>query len=547
MNYECPLFLLDLSPPYVNWVGGGKMHIRVTGFTVVGLGIMIGVLWAQDLNWDDLSRGNHNAQVILVNPNDNKIIFTGVPGNILKSEDGGKSWRCVLSIRSGMRNINALAMHPSDSNVVYAATDNGLYRSNNLGGRWDRIFRGKNNLENQCTTVLDTPAALFAGTRGGLFISKDNGHSWNKENKIIGNSAIFNLDTSAQRSVIYLAAAGGIFKSLDAGNNWERVFLSYFRQDYQNESDGSQADIPEKSSDIRFVKAADHNANLVYFSCAKGVYRSLDQGKSWRKLSEYGLLNRDVQMLCLSDSFQVFALSPSGVFLYADERWREVSFGLSAGKLNYFTLDNMNNIYVAAEGGIFKANQGNSVTFTRQGLIQEYLKYEPKIRDVQEAAIKYAEVDPEKIAQWRKKAAKKALLPQISAGLDRNTTDLWHWEGGSTTKSDDDILRRGRDSVDWDVALSWDLSNLIWNDAQTSIDARSKLMVELRDDILDQVNKLYFERLRIKSELNNLAIEDRNKRFDKQLKLEELTASLDALTCGYYSEQLRKLAPKEQS
>jgi hypothetical protein len=69
-------------------------------------------------------------------------------------------------------------------------------------------------------------------------------------------------------------------------------------------------------------------------------------------------------------------------------------------------------------------------------------------------------------------------------------------------------------------------------------------MVELRNDILDQVNKLYFERLRVKSELDNLAIEDRSKRFDKELKVEELTASLDALTAGYYSEQLCKLTSK---
>lgn len=523
------------------------MQRIVIGFTVVWLGIITGVLRAQDLDWDDLSRGNRNAQAVLVDSNGSKIIFAAIAGNILKSEDGGNSWRIVLSIRSAARNINALAMDLSNRNVVYAAADNGLYRSNNLGGRWDRIFRGKNNSENRCAAVLSTPSALFAGTSAGLFISRDNGRSWDKENRVIGNTPILNLDTFAPHSVIYLAAASGIFKSLDAGKNWEKIFLSYSRQDNKSGSDEAEADIPEELSEIRFVKAGVNNPNSVYFSCAKGVYRSPDQGKSWDKLSEYGLLNRDVKMLCLSANARVFALSQSGVFLYEDERWKEVSSGLSGGKLNYFTLDNTDNIYVAAEGGIFKATADNQPTFMRQALIQECLKYEPKIKDLQDAAIKYAEVSPEKISQWRNKAAKKALLPQVSVGLDRNSTDLWHWEGGSTTKTDDDILRRGRDTLDWDVSLSWDLSNLIWNDAQTSIDVRSKLMVELRDDILDQVNKLYFERLRIKSELNNLAIEDRNKRFDKQLKLEELTASLDALTSGYYSEQLRKLAPKEQS
>jgi len=206
----------------------------------------------------------------------------------------------------------------------------------------------------------------------------------------------------------------------------------------------------------------------------------------------------------------------------------------------------LNNIYIAGEKGIYKSNQSHTSNFKRMSLIGEYLKYEPDIRDVQEVAIKYAEVSPGKILQWRKAAVKKAFLPQVKIGLDRNTTDLWHWEGGSTTKSDDDVLRRGRDNIDWDVSLSWDLSNLIWNDAQTSIDVRSKLMVELRDDILDEVNKLYFERLRVKSELDNLALEDKHKRLEKQLKLEELAASLDALTSGYYSERLRLLAPKQQ-
>ncbi|MDD4981113.1 MAG: hypothetical protein PHC54_07665 [Candidatus Omnitrophica bacterium] len=43
-------------------------------------------------------------------------------------------------------------------------------------------------------------------------------------------------------------------------------------------------------------------------------------------------------------------------------------------------------------------------------------------------------------------------------------------------------------------------------------------------------------------ELDSLNIEDRKKRFEKELKLDELAASLDALTAGYYSEQLHRLS-----
>ncbi|MFH1281120.1 MAG: hypothetical protein ABIH91_00150, partial [Candidatus Omnitrophota bacterium] len=505
------------------------------------------LLLAQDFTWEDISPEGLDFQAFLVNAQDSKIIFTGQSGNILKSDNAGKSWRRVLAIRSRMRNVNALVVSENNANVVYAATDDGVYRSNNSHERWERIFRGKNNLENQCTAVAIEGQTIFVGTKAGLFISRDNAASWHKQPLGLGYSGILNLDFGAgQNKIIYLASENGIFKSLDNGQSWEEIFAGSAWQNSEEGPDSEDANELAGKLNIRFVKADKHNANRLYFSSARGVYISLDQGRSWEKLTEYGLLNSDVKMLCLSDNRGVFALTRAGVFLYTNERWLEISFGLAAGKLNYFALDNANNIYVAADKGIYKSNQNQASNFKPGSLVSEYLKDEPGIKDVREAAIKYAQVSPEKILKWQKAAAKKAFLPQINIGLDRKTTDLWHWEGGSTTKSEDDVLRRGRESIDWGVSLSWDLSDLIWNDAQTSIDVRSKLMVELRDNILDQVNKLYFERLRVKSELDNLALEDRTKRFQKQLKLEELAASLDAFTCGYYSEQLRLLAPKQQ-
>jgi len=211
---------------------------------------------------------------------------------------------------------------------------------------------------------------------------------------------------------------------------------------------------------------------------------------------------------------------------------------LVANKVRFLTVDNQNNLYAATEKGLFKTEVRNAVT-RQESRLSIYYKDEPGIKEIQQAAIRYAEVSPEKIKIWRKQAAKKAWLPQVSVGLDRNTTDLWHWEGGSASKPEDDILRRGNDSLDWDVRLSWDLSKLIYNDDQTSIDVRSKLMVQLRDDILDEVTKLYFERLRVKMEIDNLNIIDIKKHIEKELKVQELTASIDALTGGYFSEQLK--------
>lgn len=61
--------------------------------------------------------------------------------------------------------------------------------------------------------------------------------------------------------------------------------------------------------------------------------------------------------------------------------------------------------------------------------------------------------------------------------------------------------------------------------------------MELRDDILDQVTKLYFERIRVARELSYMAPREA-KRGDKELRLAELTAQLDGMTDGYFSKHM---------
>ena len=61
-------------------------------------------------------------------------------------------------------------------------------------------------------------------------------------------------------------------------------------------------------------------------------------------------------------------------------------------------------------------------------------------------------------------------------------------------------------------------------------------MVQLRNDILDEVTKLYFERRRLAVELERGAFSESEEEL-KHLRLEELTASIDALTGGYMSRR----------
>jgi photosystem II stability/assembly factor-like uncharacterized protein len=453
--------------------------LMVLGVFVVGL---TAGSFAGEIIWQDIGRGNLNLKTVLVNPGDNRIIYIGTNRGVLKTEDGGESWRNILLIKGQNQAVNFLLFDSLDKNSLYAATGNGLYYSNNQGKDWKRLFQGKNALENDCITLGILPYAIYLGSKQGLLLSKDKGRSWIKERGKLGNSHILTIAYNLKEpKFVYIACLDGIFKTQDAGQSWERIFVSSPTENGQDiEEMTEDQDEEERFSGIRYISIDPTNPNYLYLATARGVYQSRDRGTAWELLSGQGSLNREVKFLLISKESRLYAVTKSAVFEYKQDKWHELSLGLAVEETSFLSLDNQDNLYAACDKGLFKTNTGYFVKDRQNDIASLYIKDEPEINEVQQAAIRYAEVYPEKIERWRKQAAKKAWLPQVSLGVNRNTTDLWHWEGGSTTKTDDDILRRGRDSIDWDVTLSWNLGELIWNDDQTNIDVRSKLMVQLR-------------------------------------------------------------------
>ena len=495
--------------------------------------------FAEAILWQNTSKEENSLKTVLINPDNPSLIYFGSNNGIFKSEDGGENWRNVLSLNGQDKTINHIVFDPDDKNRLYAAGSDGLFYSPDSGKNWNRIFKAESDSE--CVSLSVLPYGIYVGTKNGLWVSKNQGLSWQKEKDELGRSRILTItyDTK-ETNHIYAATAHEIFISLDQGETWKDIFKAGIPMDAPTEeSEETETAEPEEYFQIRHI-AIDRDLNYLYAATSRGLYRAKNKGQSWQAISVSGLSSPDITFILISPASTIYAAVQSRIFEYKDGYWQELSIGLSAGQIHYLTQDNSGSLYAASDKGLFK-------TVTRDELIGVTdFTAEPDIRQVQKAAIEYAEVDPGKIIEWRKQAAKKALLPQVSVGVDRNTADLWHWEGGSTTKTDDDILRRGKDTVDWDMTLSWDLGDLIWNNDQTSIDTRSKLMVQLRNDILDEATRTYFERLRLKKELERLKPDDRGKMEEKKLRLDELTANLDALTGGYFSRNSGLMADTDK-
>ncbi len=234
--------------------------------------------------------------------------------------------------------------------------------------------------------------------------------------------------------------------------------------------------------------------------------------------------------------------------------------------------------------------------------------HEPTYREIQQAAMRFAEVHPEKIAAWRQGASLRAFLPDIRYDYDwEDSTEKYlreRWEtsysrdygyeyGEAYTTEDnynyqyeqhdtipptdtawtlreqwttadnsgwssevsydrstgDEYLKEVRDRSErdtrWRLRLEWDLRDFIYNEDQRRISAEARRLVELRQDVLQEINTYFFDRRRAQIEMLYSPPSDVRARIDLQLQIARVTASIDALTGGYLSAALEKAEEKK--
>lgn len=487
-------------------------------------------------NWQRSDAGINDAVIVSVGSVGN-IIFASSTNSLYKSEDAGETWHRIFLLRNGY--INEITTYLNNQELVYMATTDGLYISTNSGLDWKRAFQGKNSYQKNIRDIIidkDNSDYVIIGTERGLFISYDRGANWSAENAFL-NKKIVSLTQGDNGN--YVCGVDGVYYQAKSKHLWERIYTagSYEEQNSDDYTDNGDIDTEDKISslnDILFYK------NNIYIATDDGLFRYSEEYNELGKFTSEGLLSEKIKFVANLNSLLVIG-TEKGVYKYniIENRWRDFSDGLPTYEINALAyLEEGKNILAATNKGLFR------ITLEKIGVQYQDGKYidfsnEPNINEIQIAAINYAEVSNKKIEWMRNAAKKRAWLPTVAFGIDRDIDRTIDLDRGGT--GDPDIYIEGPDEKgwSWDVGLSWDLGDMVWSTDQTSIDVRSRLMVQLRNDIIDQVTKLYFERRRLQLELIQNSIEDQNKLVLKQLRLEELTADIDGLTGSYLSDSLK--------
>lgn len=208
------------------------------------------------------------ARYLWVNPEDTNILYvsTGIfdrgavnegaetdPNpygglGILKSTDGGKTWR-ILNEANGLNHlyVSSLFMHPDDPDILLAATGKGtseqfqeylkennltdpmgVYRTTDGGETWTQVLVGGMNSVEICT--VDTDIA-YTGNELSIYRSEDSGitwtkvtgtpeHGWGPPGVRAGVPIDFQCDPEDPNRLFSNNYVGGNFVSEDGGKTW---------------------------------------------------------------------------------------------------------------------------------------------------------------------------------------------------------------------------------------------------------------------------------------------------------------------------------------
>ena len=166
---------------------------------------------------------NHpRVDALAADPRDPSVLFLAGLNGVMRSNDGGQSWRIMTDWQ--MTEAKDIAIDPHQPDRVFIALPDGIGMSPDGGRTWSRRQEGIRRPYTQ-SLVLDRAVAnrLIAGTELGVYLSEDGGESWHRV--LATEATVTNVQQSPHDPQHLLAAtqSNGGWESTDGGRTWQSL------------------------------------------------------------------------------------------------------------------------------------------------------------------------------------------------------------------------------------------------------------------------------------------------------------------------------------
>ncbi|MCF6300826.1 MAG: glycosyl hydrolase, partial [Proteobacteria bacterium] len=327
---------------------------------------------------------------------DTPIIYVGTAsGGVWKSKDGGVGFKPIFDEYN--QSIGAIKLDPNNDDKVWVGTGeswvrntvsigDGVYLSEDAGSKWKHL--GLENTEHiaaievssqdsNTVYVCATGRLWSDSVERGVYRTKDNGETWEKvlyiDNKTGCSDLVINPVNpnilyagmwEFRRFPDYFTSGGpgsGLYRSIDGGDSWQELTDGLPKGD---KGRIALAIAPSEPTTIVATVEAETTA----------LYRSEDMGKTWKNLSESGM----VQMrpfyfgeLKIDPSDPQRVYKPSFITVVSEDGGKSFSSMFSGGGFGFSTHpdhhalwineDNPSHLILGTDGGVYVShNKGGN-------------------------------------------------------------------------------------------------------------------------------------------------------------------------------------------
>ena len=396
--------------------------------------------------------------------------------------------------------------------VLWAATDAGLWRIEGGSARPEVLAPGE--LSRSVRDLASAGNRLVAATDAGVFLSESPGE-WRRLSGLPGGSALrVELEPD------------GVVWAVFEGDLWRRA------------PDGAARRVRAPGA------ATGEEGVLDLFRDERGALwvlrsRSLsvrDPSGGWRSAAPTLPPGSGVHRLLVADG-GVWIASDAGLLRAPGLRgpWQRAASPVGHRPVSA-VAGNGQTLLVATGTGLFRS--GREAERVSSG--GAAASGDPPVGAVHRAALRHLALEPSRMRELAEAAGRSAWLPELSVGVD-------YEEGRGRRRDFDEAFVSGqtRFLLDRDesrfrdtgvfLELEWDLGRVIFHPDRLDVSRESRLVAQLRDDVLDELTQLYFERQRVLAEL--AAGPADAPPTELQLRAAELAAGIDAWTGGWFSAQ----------
>ncbi|MBI3540953.1 MAG: hypothetical protein HY073_02285 [Deltaproteobacteria bacterium] len=172
---------------------------------------------------------------------------------------------------------------------------------------------------------------------------------------------------------------------------------------------------------------------------------------------------------------------------------------------------------------------------------------EPSIHEVQEETIRHLGFDQNETEKWEKQSRWSAALPRLQVGFQRDlkdvvsltTKDSVSVTGGDVTvgPTQSNFDKNFNQGTSFDVRTVWYLNELVFNRDTLAASSERRDWMREKNRNLQEVTQAYFTRQRLVKELKKRQ-DPRAIREQKKLMLDQVTATIDAHTGGWFSQEM---------